>query len=174
MSPPQTISPETQCADLGLVQLSLPRAKGGPVVLVIDEFSKLKFDINGDKRPDLSHGEVIGRMLKQRGIGVLGLEPKESQFGNLPSFISTLEQVDRCLTNGSLKISAINMSLAQSVSFNDLRLFSDIPEITATNVGSHVERIISAFDQLGDGTRLRILWPQSPLGCGTFNRLFRA
>ena len=110
-----------------------------PKVLVIDCFEKKVVPINNDSDLDVSHGEVVSKILEEK------LPNADIYKRNVESLLSSnisanLDTLFSGILKRNEKFDAINMSLGVDISFNKLSELLGF-EITSKNVANLKDRI---------------------------------
>ncbi|MFH0703287.1 MAG: hypothetical protein V2B14_07135 [bacterium] len=114
-------------------------------IAVVDSFGNKNIDVDGDKEPDISHGESITRMIKGKNP-----DAEVSKFeGESPEdFNKSCEEIADRVKNGE-EIDGVNMSLAQEMNIDELAEKTDLP-LDKDNLSEYKDEIKQKMKESDD------------------------
>ncbi len=122
-------------------ELQIDEEQKDPVVAVIDNFLK-EVDIDKDGKYDISHGRVVSYILQENNPNVKIMACDNGNSNAKATNLRILEILDYIKTGK--RIDAVNVSLAKSVTFEDLSTFIGA-EITPENICEYKNQIVETL-----------------------------
>lgn len=117
-----------------------------PKAIVLDDFRNPSLDVTGDGLPDVAHGEIVARLIRDHGVNARTFQTDTDNM----CVATHLAQLADMVAHGELgEVSAINLSIAAPFYISELREITGIKELTTQNILEHRDAILSSFRDHG-------------------------
>ncbi|MGE0487590.1 MAG: hypothetical protein AB7S38_00095 [Vulcanimicrobiota bacterium] len=117
---------------------------------MLDRFNNKEVDIDGDKKADAAHGEVIARGLENEGFGVERIQQQGQTGNNLSNLADSFEDGSRDFRKGD--VVNVSSGRADDPTFKELSGMVGFP-VTPENLASQRGQIFDALKKLPPDAR---------------------